>query len=463
VASLLFDPLETSRRGRSRRQHARTLPSRRPQPRLVDAAVVLVGIGFGVSVGLAITAESWSQLRGAGGVAMFLGSLTGLSGSYLALVMVLLVSRVPFVERVLGQDGLLRWHRRLAPWPISLIVAHAVLLTLGYAQVAHTGPLHELGTLISAYPNMLAATAALGVMVAIGVASIRAIRSRLRRETWWALHLSMYLALALAFAHEIALGPSFVGHPLTRLVWSLAWAGTAGLVLAFRIGLPLLRSLRHRLRVAAVQVEAPGVVSVILEGRQLQRLRISGGQFFEWRFLRRGMWWQAHPFTVSARPQPPYLRLTVKAVGDFSSAVAGIPPGTKVAVEGPYGAFTAQALKRRHVALIAGGIGLTAVRAVLEDLGKGADPVVVTRVSRPEDVALWAEVKELVRRHKGRSYELVGSRERVPLERIADLVPDLCSRDVYVAGPEGFVEAVRVLLRQVGVPADAVHYEVYAL
>jgi predicted ferric reductase len=424
---------------------------------------VLVGIGFGASVGLAVTAESWGQLRGAGGIAMFLGSLTGLAGTYLALVMVLLVSRVPFVERVLGQDGLLRWHRRLAPWPISLILAHAVLLTIGYAQAAHTGPMHELGTLIDSYPNMITATLALGLMIAIGIASIRSIRTRLRRETWWALHLFMYLALALAFAHEIALGPSFVGHPVTRLVWSLVWAGTAGLVLAFRIGLPVVRTLRHRLKVVAVQAEAPGVVSVILEGRQLQRLRISGGQFFEWRFLTPGMWWQAHPFTLSARPHPPYLRLTVKAIGDFSSSVAHLRPGTKVAIEGPYGAFTVAARTRPHVLMIAGGIGVTAVRALLEDLGKGADPVVVTRATRPEDIALAAELRELVRQRKGRLYALVGSRDDVPLERIADLVPDLCSRDVYVAGPEGFVLAVRALLGEVGVPAEAIHYEVYAL
>ena len=179
---------------------------------------------------------------------MFLGSLTGLAGTYLALVMVLLVSRIPAVERVLGQDGLLRWHRRLAPWPISLIVSHALLLTLAYAQAAHTGAWHEAGVLIGTYPYMVIATVALGLMVSIAVASMRAIRTRLRRETWWAFHLFMYLALALAFAHVIALGPSFVGHPLTTLVWSVAWAATAGLVLVYRFGVPALRSFRHQLR-----------------------------------------------------------------------------------------------------------------------------------------------------------------------------------------------------------------------
>jgi predicted ferric reductase len=78
------------------------------------------------------------------------------------------VSRVPFVEHVLGLDGLLRWHRRIAPWPISLLVAHTLLITIGYAQTAKTGIGHEAGTLLTRYPDMLTATAGLGLMCLAG-------------------------------------------------------------------------------------------------------------------------------------------------------------------------------------------------------------------------------------------------------------------------------------------------------
>jgi len=394
---------------------------------------------------------------------MFLGNLTGLTGTYLALVMILLVSRVPMVERVLGQDGLLAWHRRLAPWPISLIIAHAVLLTFAYAEAARTGSWHELGTLIRSYPNMLTATVALVVMVLIAIMSIHSIRRRLRRETWWAVHLFMYLALALAFAHEIALGPSFVGHPVTRLVWSVLWASTAGIVLTYRFGLPVFRTLRHRLEVVEVRSEGPGTVSVICRGRHLDRLAVAGGQFFEWRFLTRGMWWQAHPFSLSARPQPPFLRLTVKDIGDYSSAVARLRPGTLVAIEGPYGAFTTHARRRTKVALVAGGIGVTAVRSLLEDLPRGCDPVVVLRASTAEELVLASEVAELVRHRKGRVHELIGPRSKVRMERLSELIPDLRDRDVFVSGPEGFVQRVVAIVSRLGVPAEAVHFEVYSL
>ena len=434
----------------------------RPRPVVLRVAVVALGLGFGATLALGVTAESWSQVRAPGGVAMFLGSMTGLAGTYLALVMVLLVSRVPIVERVLGQDGLLRAHRRLAPWPLSLIAAHVALLTLAYAQAAHTGPVRELGVLVG-FPDVALATIGFGIMMAIGLVSIRAIRRRVPRERWWALHLLMYLALALSFAHVIALGPSFVNHPLTQLIWGALWVTTAGLVLAYRVGLPLVRTLRHQLVVSEVREEGPDVVSVILRGRRLDRLAVSGGQFFEWRFLTPSMWWQAHPFSLSARPRPPYLRLTVKGVGDFSSALRHLRPGTRVAIEGPYGAFTAEARARAKAVLIAGGIGVTAVRALLEDLPPKSDPVVVLRASSEDDLVLADEVAELARQRKGRVHELVGSRSMVKIERLDELVPDLHQRDVFVAGPDAFVHRVVAWVRRLGVPDGAIHYEVYAL
>ena len=426
---------------------------------------MLAGLGLGGTTALAVTDETASQFTAPGGAATFLGSLTGLVGTYLALMMVLLVSRIPAIERVLGQDGLLRWHRRLAPWPISLLIAHAVFITIGYAQAAKSGLGHQVAVLLTRYPDVLTATVGLGIMCLIGLVSLRAIRSRLSRETWWLIHLYMYLALAISFAHVLALGPSFVGHPLTQIVWSVAWAATAGLVLCYRFGLPLARSLRYRLVVAEVRAEGPGVVSVICSGRHLDKLAVAGGQFFCWRFLTPRMWWQAHPYSLSALPQPPYLRLTVKGVGDHSAALATLRPGTKVVVEGPYGAFTRFAQQRPRALLVAAGIGVTALRSLLEDLPRTCAPVVLLRATRAEDMVLVKEVAELVRYRGGKLCELVGTREQAGLDdqSLPRLVPDLDQRDIYVCGPEGFVADIVQLAKRLGVPDEAVHHEAFAL
>lgn len=455
---------QTPGQARRHRHAPRTEPAA-PRPNLVKVALTAVGLGLGATTAQAFTAETASQFGAPGGPAIFAGSLTGLVGTYLALVMVLLVSRIPFVEHVLGQDRLLRWHRRLAPWPISLLIAHALFITVGYAQAARAGLWHQVGILITQYPDVLLATVGLGLMCLIGVISVRAVRRRLRRETWWLIHLYMYLALALSFAHVIALGPSFVGHPLTQALWSAAWLGTAGLVLCYRFGLPVVRSLRHRLYVVEVRKEGPDVASIILGGRGLDRLAVSGGQFFFWRFLARGLWWQAHPYSISALPRAPYLRLTVKRVGDHSAALARLRPGTLVAVEGPYGVFTKQAQRQNRALLVAAGIGVTALRSLLEDLPRASAPIVILRAARKEDLVLRHEVNELVRQRRGQLHELVGSRDQARLDErlLVRLVPDLHQRDLFVCGPEGFVAELVEVARNLKIPDECIHHEAFAL
>ena len=457
------DSKELTLGSRTRRGPPRRVVTRGPNPVSFYVVLLVCGLGLGLVAGLPIVDGTLSEFHVQGGLAMFVGSTSGMVGTYLALMMVVLASRLPALERMLGQHGVIHWHRLLAPWPISLISVHAVFLTLAYAEVAKRGVLKEVGVIVNTFPSMVTATVALGIMVGIGLISLRQIRTRIPRESWWLVHLLMYVALILSFAHELALGPSFVGHPLAKLVWTIAWLLAAGLVVTYRIGFPLYRSIRHRLKVLEIRPERPGVVSVILEGRHLDRLAIAGGQFFEWRFLTPQMWWQAHPFTVSALPQPPFLRLTVQGVGNFSRELARIKVGTAVALEGPYGSFTTFARRRNRVLFIGGGIGVTAVRSLLEDLPLKSRPLVVLRASREEDLILEDEVEELVRVRKGKVFRLIGNRETVRLESIVELVPDIAKRDVFISGSESFVRAASSMARKAGVDAEALHQEAYTI
>jgi len=434
-----------------------------PNPLVPRLAVLLALGGLAWVVALGLTSLPPREVAAPGGPALLAGTATGLVGTYLAMLMVLLAGRLPAMERAVGLDRLLRWHRRLAPWPIGLIVAHAVLVPIGEAEAARSGLGRTVWSLVLDTPDVLAATVALGLMVLVGVVSLGVIRRRLAREVWWAVHLYLYLALALAFAHAVVLGPSFVGHPLTQVVWSAAWAATAGVVLVARVGLPLARSVRHRLEVAEVRSEAPGVVSVVLRGRRLERLPVAGGQVVLWRFLARGLWWQAHPYTLSALPRPPHLRITVRVVGDHSRAVSQLAPGTRVVFEGPYGAFTGARRRFERVLLVAGGIGITAVRSLLEELPPTSQPVVLLRARRAEDLALVDEVEALVARAGGRLHRLLGPRDQVRLDprSLLRLVPDAQARDVYVSGPPGLVAELRRTCRRLGLPRACFHGEAY--
>jgi predicted ferric reductase len=439
---------------------ARRRPARQ-RPRVVDALAAAAGLGLGITMGLAVTAESTGSLSAPGGVATALGRLAGLLAAYAMVVVVLLVARVPPLERAIGQDRLVAWHRRLGPWPLYLLLAHAVLITVGYARQAHDGVLHQFGQLLSTYPGILAATAGTLLLFAAGITSYRLARRRMAYETWWSVHLYTYLALFLSFSHQVDTGASFVGHPVARFWWTALWLGTLGVVLASRIGLPLWRTVRHQVRVVAVRAEGPGVVSLVMRGRRLDRLPVAGGQFLQWRFLQRDTWWQAHPYSLSAAPAGDELRITVKDLGDHSRGLGSVKPGTFVAIEGPYGSFTADTAARERLLLIGAGVGTAPILALLQELPRDADVTVLLRASTHDELVLRDEVAHAARRAGGRVVELVGSREEVRLDGAAlrELVPDLRSREVYLCGPDALSRRLAVELRRAGVPDRHVHFE----
>ncbi len=435
--------------------------SRRPSRLAAFLFKFLAALGFGVTLALVLPTLSAGALAAPGGLLTAAGRVTGMIGAYLLLVTVAIVGRVPALERAVGQDKLVGWHRVLGPWILILIGAHALFITLGYGLGVKSGVLHELAVLITTFPGMLAAAAGLGLLFLAGFTSYRYARQHMRYETWWSVHLYTYLAAAISFWHQIATGTPFIGHPLAKAYWIGLWALTAGVVLVYRVGLPMVRSRRHRLEVVSVEPEAPGVVSVICRGRHLDRLPVSGGQFLQWRFLVSGMWWQAHPYSLSAMPTANQIRITVKELGDHSRSLASLKPGTPVAIEGPYGAFTKHVRKSDRVLLVGAGVGSTPIRALLDDLPRHLDLAVILRGRHREELVLRDEIAQIVSERAGSLHEVLGPREQAPLDErhLRRLVPDVSERDVYVCGPGGFMQSFVAAARAAGVPETRIHYE----
>ena len=399
-----------------------------------------------------------------------LGRLCGLLGAYLVLVQVLLLARIPVLDRTVGFDRLTVWHRRNGKVALSLLLVHAAAITTGYAVGDGISLPTEVGRLLRGYPGVITALAGLVMLVAVVFSSLVIVRRRLRYETWYFVHLYTYLAIALAFSHQIATGREFVGDPAARAYWQGLYLATLAAVLAFRLGVPALRNARHGLRVERVIEEAPGVVSLEIGGAELERLKARAGQFFSWRFLTREHWWQSHPYSLSAVPDGRTLRITVKEVGDFSAGLKAIRPGTRVIFDGPHGAFTAAARRRPKVALIAGGVGITPIRALLEDLpGDPGDITLVYRALHEDDVILRAELDDLASRRGVEVHYVLGdhrgpgAQELLSPAHLQRLVPDIATRDVYVCGPPAMADATGASLRRAGVPRRQVITERFAL
>ena len=438
-----------------------------------DAAGLLAWASLLVVVALWVSHSGLQGLSGADGWLTGTGRLAGLLASDLMLLQILMMARIPAVERSYGQDELARRHRLLGFTSFHLMLAHVVLIVTGYALTDGRDVLRETWHLVWTYPGMLLATAGFAALVMVVVTSIRAARRRLRYESWHLLHLYAYLGVGLALPHQLWTGADFVGTPWARAYWWVLWAAALGAVLVYRVGLPVWRSLRHRLAVSAVVAEAPGVVSVHLTGRDLHRLPVRAGQFLQWRFLDGPGWSRAHPYSLSAAPTHDRLRITVKDLGDGSRRLASLRPGTRVLIEGPYGRLTADVRTRRRVTLIASGIGITPLRALLEDLDAApGDLTLIYRTSGADDTLFTDELADLTARRGARVLHAPG--HRIPgrdswlpaqaghlsdAQGLLHLVPDVAQQDVYLCGSAGWMDAARRAALDAGVPQQHIHLE----
>jgi predicted ferric reductase len=427
--------------------------------------VVLSVIGLGAVAVIALWWHSTVSVTSTGDQLTATGDILGLLAAYGFVVLVALMARLPPLERGIGTDRLARWHAMGGRYVITLVTGHVLFIVWGYAVTAHEKVTSETAALLTQYPDVLMATVAWFLLLGIAAFSARAARRRLSYETWYYAHLYTYLAIALAFSHQFAVGPAFCSDKSARVVWSAMYLTVGLLVVWYRILTPLRNVARHRFTVQSVRPEGPDIVSVFITGRDFDKLRAEPGQFFRWRFLTRELWWQSHPYSLSAMPHPNSMRITVKARGDHSGSMVRLRPGTRVIAEGPYGAFT-PALSSRRVLLIAGGVGITPIRAMFAALPRRMSDgiTLLYRASRPHDVVFSRELEAIaVDRNAGLRY-LIGSRERLgydPLapEHLQRIVPGLHRYEAYVCGPPGMTQTAVNSLRAAGIPVRRIHHE----
>jgi predicted ferric reductase len=443
-----------------------TVARPRPRPRYLHAEDV---VGF-LGANLVLILLMWvrhgglDQLGSVSGIAIAIGQVTALVGTFFALIQLLLMSRAPWLDHVFGRDRLTVAHRWVGFASVWLIVSHFIFTTFGFALADSTNVIGEAWTLITTWDFVLMATVSMVLFVAIAVTSMRMARRKLSYETWHGIHVYVYLAIALGFAHQLVVGTDFVDDPIARIYWVALYVATIGTLVAFRFGSPVLVNLRHRFRVANVVAEAPGVVSVYLTGARLDRFPIQAGQYVNVRFMTDG-WWRSHPYSISAQPNGRWLRLTVKALGDDSSRLHDLAVGTRAIIEGPYGNLTSDRLTADRVLLIAAGIGVTPLRALLEEFSARIPVTLLYRARHPVDLVFKRELDALAERRGVRVLYLVGSRgdrrTDVALRpaSMQRLVPDVAACEVYVCGPAEFMDTTSATVHGLGVPMGRIHQE----
>jgi predicted ferric reductase len=404
-----------------------------------------------------------------------LSRLTALVGTDLLLIHMLLIARVPWIDKFYGHDKATAAHKKLGKPVLYFVVAHFLASLISFAITQGKDVLSTLWWLIADVEDMLTAALALALMILVVVTSLNFARRKMSYEAWFIVHLLSYASVLLAVPHIFNTGSDIAGKPLATVFWASLYLFVAFNIVWYRAASPMLRGRLQNLRIHHVVAESSDSTSIYVTGKNIANFGAQSGQFYLLRVLTWGQWYRSHPFSISAAPNAQFVRFTVGNRGDDTAELQTIKSGTRVMLEGPYGVFTEDRRSKEKVVLIASGIGIPPVRALAESMAaRPGDLTIIYRVRSEEDAALLSEVREIARRRGFALHVLSGSRgadgswmnedgsNQPDLARLILMVPWISDSDVFLCGPETWTSLVHKTLTRTGTPEDQIHSEEYA-
>ncbi|GAC1371163.1 MAG: ferredoxin reductase family protein [Candidatus Saccharimonadales bacterium] len=421
--------------------------------------IVLLGV-----ISLWASSSFDGLFSGPAGALVSLGQLAGLLAAAGALTQFMLMGRIGWIERPFGLEKIAVFHRLNGYATISLILIHPLLLAFGYGLNAGVSALAQYLTFITQFPDVWKALIAQLLFLAVVGTSIYIVRRKLNFEHWYWVHLMVYAAIILAFAHQISNGSTFTSSALSKNLWIGLYGFVAVNVLYYRFLTLGINYLKYRFKVDEVVAETGDTASIYISGRRLHRWKSEAGQFVLVRFLVRGLWLEEHPFSLSMVPKDGRLRITVKNVGDYTARLQNLKPGAAVLVAGPYGSFLASASHKPDRLYIAGGVGITPIRSLIEAGDPAGSAVLLYANKTLAGTIFAAELGQLLApaqlHYFGRRDErAAGETGRIDIAAVERLVPDYREREIYICGPAAMISSIVAELEKVGFPLDQVHYE----
>jgi predicted ferric reductase len=405
---------------------------------------------------------------GPGNLLIALGRVAGVWAELFILAELVLVGRIYWVEHLFGFDKLNRVHRWIGYSILSLLLGHPLLLIWGYIQQNGYGGF--MSQFIPQLQDFLANKAYviysfIGVIIFIYIVFLAVFaRKRINYEVWYYTHLFTYLAIGFALPHQFASGDFTSDWPMWY--WYILNYSVFGIYLFWRAVRPLVRFAYYRFQITNVIQETPDTISIYVTGKHMEKFRFHAGQYANITILARELWY-THPFSFSSAYNGQFIRFTIKNSGDYTARIPSVKPGTHVILDGPLGLFIEERAIRDKFLFIAGGIGITPLRSMMESLGqKQKDIVLIHAVRTEKDMAFKTEIDQIKQIDPlvkviyilGTPVEGYES-GRLDKEKVVRLVPDFFDREVFLCGPPPMMAAVVKMLKELGFGSQHIHFE----
>jgi predicted ferric reductase len=379
-----------------------------------------------------------------------------------------LTARFRYVTEPWGEDVIYHFHRQVSLMAVGLVVAHPLILLA--VQPELRAPSNFIGAPLSAY----FAVVSLFSLIALVVTALWRVRLNIKYETWHLSHIALaVVAITAGLAHMVASG-FYLPDPWKRALWiglTLFWIA---LLLYVRIVKPLFM-LRRPYQVSEVRRERGDTSTLVMQPDGHPGFRFTPGQF-GWLTL-----WSSpfkitgHPFSFSSSAEVAdgRIEMTIRSLGDFTSAIAEVPVGQRVYLDGPYGAFTIGNPADMHV-LIAGGVGITPMMSMIRTLADRSDkrPVILLYGSKDFESITFREELEAMEARLDLTVVHVlsdpppswkGEKGYIDAELLKrHLPPTYADHEYFICGPGVMMDAVEKALGELNVPLSKYHSERYS-
>lgn len=398
--------------------------------------------------------------------------LFGLLSVVFVLTQFLLIGRIMWIERVWGQDKIVKIHHKVGRYVLYFILLHGTFVAWSYSMTSGYGFFKQYLDFFANYSDTLNSFVAACLFIVVALLSIFFARLKLKYEVWYFIHLLVYAAILLAWGHQLKLGGT-LQNPIFSTYWIALYVFVAVNFGYHRFVRILWSFNSHRFFVSRVVPEVGSATSIYIGGKDMENFKKKSGQFFILRFLDWNRYWQAHPFSLSWNALNKEIRVTVKDSGDFTHEIHGLKRGTPVLVDGPLGGFTIKDDTKSKLLFIAGGIGITPINALFGANSSSRDCVLLYSAKMRAELTLKDEVEESAKTSNSPVYYFLTEEKgkpnrnetmgRIDSSSIKKLVPDVKEREVFLCGPAPFMNAIVASLTELGVKPDLIHFEEFSL
>jgi len=410
-----------------------------------------------------------NQLTGdASGMMLCYGRLSGLLLAFFALLQILLICRSKWIESSFGLDRLAHAHGIIGFLILILLVLHPVLLTLGQSMENDVSFKEQFIDYCKNYEDVIPAVIAVIIICIAVIVSLFIRLKKIKYEIWYYIHLFLYLAIVFSFSHQLELGSDLNASELFKYYWYALYAFVFINLICYRFLIPILKFHKHRFFVSDITPETTDVCSLSISGLNMEYFNFEPGQFIFVRFLAKGFFHEKHPFSVSGRVQNNKVRISVKALGDFTRKIPDIPIGTRVVIDGPHGIFSLKTSLASKMLLIAGGIGITPIRAIVEKLADLKIDTVLLYFNRTANNIVFDLELKTIQENSSSKLKIInilssesswkGEKGKLDRDMLNRLVPDSFQREVFICGPPAMMKHSIKVLKSFGVKAK-IHFE----